>query len=278
MRCSASVVLCSIFFAIVMMALPATSGAQIGIGISVNFGPPALPVYEQPPCPSPGYLWTPGYWAYGPDGYYWVPGTWVMAPQPGFLWTPGWWGWGGSAFLFHVGYWGPHIGFYGGINYGFGYGGFGYVGGRWVGNAFAYNRAVNNVNANVFRHVYDEPVVNQGGFSRVSYNGGPGGTSNVPTAQERLAAPSRLPSVPQRMHLQPGPNPAPSIPSSTAQTALVPKPLLSHPQAASAPRQITASAVTQPRAAVNAAIRPASTPPSTPRLRAAPAIKSTPIK
>ena len=28
--------------------------------------------------PGPGYIWTPGYWAYDPaDGYYWVPGTWV---------------------------------------------------------------------------------------------------------------------------------------------------------------------------------------------------------
>src|SRR5271165_4640125 len=69
--------------------------AQIGIGISVSFAPPALPVYEQPLCPADGYLWTPGYWAYDDDnGYYWVPGTWVEVPQVGFLWTPGYWGWG----------------------------------------------------------------------------------------------------------------------------------------------------------------------------------------
>ncbi len=58
--------------------------------ISVRIGPPALPVYDQPLCPSPGYLWSPGYWAWGDDdGYYWVPGTWVEAPEPGLLWTPG---------------------------------------------------------------------------------------------------------------------------------------------------------------------------------------------
>jgi hypothetical protein len=51
---------------------PAVSMVQI---ISITIAPPALPVYVQPPIPEPGYLWTPGYWAYGPDGYFWVPGT-----------------------------------------------------------------------------------------------------------------------------------------------------------------------------------------------------------
>jgi hypothetical protein len=184
MRCSASVVLCSVFFAIVMTALPATSAAQIGIGVSVNFGPPALPVYEQPPCPSAGYLWTPGYWAYGPDGYYWVPGTWVMAPQPGFLWTPGYWGWGGSAFIFHVGFWGPHIGFYGGINYGFGYFGNGFQGGEWRGGQFFYNRSVNNVNITNIHNTYNTTIVNNTTVNRVSYNGGTGGITSRPTSQE----------------------------------------------------------------------------------------------
>ena len=44
-----------------------------------------------------------------------------MAPEVGFLWTPGYWGWGGDGFVFYEGYWGPQVGFYGGINYGFGY-------------------------------------------------------------------------------------------------------------------------------------------------------------
>jgi hypothetical protein len=48
--------------------------------ISVGFAPPVLPVYVQPVCPQPGLMWTPGYWAYGPDGYFWVPGAWVPAP------------------------------------------------------------------------------------------------------------------------------------------------------------------------------------------------------
>jgi len=31
--------------------------------------PPPLPEYDQPPAPDPDYLWTPGYWAWGPGGY-----------------------------------------------------------------------------------------------------------------------------------------------------------------------------------------------------------------
>ena len=90
----------SLLFSLMLTIFSLSAFAQIGVGISVNFGPPALPVYEQPICPAEGYLWTPGYWAYDPlYGYYWVPGTWVLAPQVGFLWTPGYWGWGGGGFF-----------------------------------------------------------------------------------------------------------------------------------------------------------------------------------
>jgi hypothetical protein len=62
-------------FALVVLTMSSASFAQIRI--SVAFGPPALPVYDQPLCPGDGYLWTPGYWAWDDDGgdYYWVPGT-----------------------------------------------------------------------------------------------------------------------------------------------------------------------------------------------------------
>jgi hypothetical protein len=155
------------------------------VDISVGFGPPALPVYEQPLCPDEGYIWTPGYWAYDPDdGYYWIPGTWVLAPQVGYLWTPPWWGWGGNAFIFHEGYWGPQVGFYGGINYGFGYFGNGFEGGRWDGERFFYNRAVMNVNVTNIHNVYNTTIVNRGVENRVSYNGGEGGITARPTAAE----------------------------------------------------------------------------------------------
>ena len=40
-----------------------------GLFVSITVAPPPLPVYVQPVCP-PGYMWTPGYWAWGDDGYY----------------------------------------------------------------------------------------------------------------------------------------------------------------------------------------------------------------
>ena len=84
--------ICSLLLAVGLLAIPAQSRAQVAVGISVRIGPPVLPVYVQPICPGPGYLWVPGYWAYGPDDYFWVPGTWVFPPEVGLLWTPGYWG------------------------------------------------------------------------------------------------------------------------------------------------------------------------------------------
>jgi hypothetical protein len=170
------------------LILPSTSQAQIAVGVSVHIGPPALPVYVQPPCPAAGYVWTPGYWAYGPEGYYWVPGTWVMAPAVGLLWTPGYWGWGGGAYLWHTGYWGPHVGFYGGINYGFGYTGVGFAGGYWRGGVYNYNRSVTNINTTVIHNTYNTTVINNNTtVSRTSFNGGTGGTIAQSNAQERAA-------------------------------------------------------------------------------------------
>jgi WXXGXW repeat (2 copies) len=192
----------SLLFGLVIIAISAASFAQIGI--SVSFGPPALPVYEQPPCPSAGYLWTPGYWAYSPEGYYWVPGTWVMAPQPGLLWTPPYWGWGGGRFVFYDGYWGPHVGFYGGISYGFGYFGSGYQGGRWDNGQFFYNRSVNNVNVTNIHNVYNTTVINNTTINRVSYNGGNGGVEARPSPEEETAAHERhvAPVAAQTQHIE----------------------------------------------------------------------------
>ena len=145
-------------------------------------------MYEQPEIPGPGYLWTPGYWAYGPEGYYWVPGTWVQPPAVGLLWTPGYWGWSAGVFVWNTGYWGPQVGFYGGVNYGFGYGGHGYEGGYWRDNQFYYNRNVTRINDVHITNVYNKTVVNNVTVQRVSYVGGPGGTSARPTAEEQQAA------------------------------------------------------------------------------------------
>ena len=195
------VVIRSFLFAVLLMVLSAASFAQIGI--SVSFGPPALPVYEQPICPGDGYIWTPGYWAWDGSDYYWVPGTWIESPEVGFLWTPGYWGWGGSAFFFHEGYWGPHVGYYGGINYGFGYGGHGYEGGRWENNHFYYNTSVNHINNENIHNTYNTRVEYNSG-NRVSYNGGNGGINERPSSQEATYDKERHvgPVAVQNQHMQ----------------------------------------------------------------------------
>ena len=196
-------VLGAVLLAVVVLSTPTNSFAQVSI--SVGFGPPALPVYEQPICPGDGYIWTPGYWAWDPDNedYYWVPGTWVLAPEVGYLWTPPWWGWSGGVFLFHEGFWGPHIGFYGGINYGFGYFGVGFVGGRWQGDHFFYNRSVANINVVNIHNVYNERITNVT-VNRVSYNGGEGGVVARPRPEDEAAEHDRhiAPIAAQTQHIQ----------------------------------------------------------------------------
>ena len=176
----------ALLFAAITLLMSSASFAQVRI--SVSFGPPALPVYEQPACPGDGYIWTPGYWAWSDEDadYYWVPGTWVLAPEAGYLWTPPYWAWSDGAFVFYDGYWGPHVGFYGGIDYGFGYFGTGFEGGRWEGGHFFYNRSVTNVNVTDIHNVYNTTVVHNT-INRVSYNGGNGGIVARPTAEEEAA-------------------------------------------------------------------------------------------
>jgi WXXGXW repeat (2 copies) len=187
---------------IAVLMAPLAANAQIGVGISITIAPPELPVYVQPPIPEPGYIWAPGYWAYGPDGYFWVPGTWVLPPTVGLLWTPGYWGWRNGIYVWNEGYWGPHVGFYGGVNYGFGYVGTGYLGGRWVGGVFAYNETINNFGGVHITNVYRETVVEN--VTRVSFNGGNGGLSVQPTALERQAAQEHhvAPTTLQTQHVQ----------------------------------------------------------------------------
>ncbi len=170
---------------------PRGSAAQVGVAIAVTIPPPPLPIYYQPPCPGPRFIWTPGYWAWGPYGYYWVPGTWVLAPRVGLLWTPGYWDWNDGYYLWRPGYWGRRVGYYGGIDYGFGYTRFGYVGGFWRGGRFFYNRNVNNVNVAVIHDTYVRRVGPRVTMDPVSYNGGPGGVAVRPNRAQEVYARER---------------------------------------------------------------------------------------
>jgi WXXGXW repeat (2 copies) len=208
---------------------PPPPAAAAEVQMQASEAPPALPEYQQPPCPVEGYIWTPGYWAFAPAGYFWVPGTWVAPPRVGLLWTPGYWGFVGGVYMFHAGYWGPHVGFYGGVNYGYGYGGVGFAGGRWVGNSFAYNQSVTNVNVTVVHNTYNETVINNNvTVNRVSYNGGAGGVVATPTPQERMAA--------QEQHVAATPAQHEHVQQAASNPVLLAKNNGGHPSIAATPR------------------------------------------
>ena len=200
--------------------------------LSTDQVPPPLPSYDQPPAPDDGYAWTPGYWGYFPTGYYWVPGVWIRPPYYGALWTPPYWGWYGGRYHWHPGYWGLHIGFYGGIDYGFGYIGTGYWGGYWRGNAFFYNRAVTNVGVsvtNVYSHtvVYNNHVYGPGIANRVSYNGGRGGVQLAPRPAELAAMhESHIPPLAgqARLHANAANNPQAAFSANHGNPALAAQP------------------------------------------------------
>ncbi len=190
----------SLFLFVATLFLSTASFAQVRV--SVRIAPPALEVYEQPIAPGDGYIWTPGYWAYD-DDYYWVPGEWVLAPEPGYLWTPGYWGWQDGGYFFNDGYWGTEVGFYGGINYGFGYFGHGFEGGRWQDGRFFNNSSVNRVNGGSMHDTFSERL-DVGTQNRVSFNGGTGGVNARATSQEESAAKGRhiAPVASQTAHVQ----------------------------------------------------------------------------
>ena len=178
---------------------PVDLSAPVDADVVVDAAPPAMPEYDQPECPTDGYLWQPGYWAYSPyrTDYYWVPGAWVAPPTVGVLWTPPYWGYEGNRYVFHIGYWGDHVGFYGGINYGYGYGGRGYYGGEWRGSQFNYNTAVVRVNTTVVRNTYvNRTVINVVVNNHSSFNGH-GGVNATPTSEEIAAS--------REHHLKPTP-------------------------------------------------------------------------
>jgi hypothetical protein len=170
---------------------PVARPAAADIAVVVSFGPPAIPIYEQPPLPGPAFIWVPGYWAWDPDyGYFWVPGMWVQTPFEGALWTPGYWWWSDAddGFAWVPGYWGPVVGFYGGIAYGYGYTGDGFYGGYWRGGNYYYNRSVTNISSTTnITNVYNTTVVEKN-VTRVSYNGGQGGTTARATSAQLAAA------------------------------------------------------------------------------------------
>ncbi|MGA2400037.1 MAG: DUF4124 domain-containing protein [Steroidobacteraceae bacterium] len=151
--------------------------------------PPPLPEEDQPALSDDGSLWTPGYWYWRDQGYVWIPGVWVRPPRVGVLWTPAYWSKAGTVFVFHPGHWGPTVGFYGGVNYGYGYFGNGYTGGHWIGHSFAYNSAINHVDAAVAHHIYAQSVPGPASRGVLGYSAEPRkGDSTHAVSQQRSPA------------------------------------------------------------------------------------------
>lgn len=67
------------------LALSACEHAHFIAG--VNVGPPA-PLAFGPvgSAPSPGWVWTDGYYIWGGNRWVWRPGRWVRPPHPGYVW------------------------------------------------------------------------------------------------------------------------------------------------------------------------------------------------
>jgi len=157
--------------------------AQADVVSTASIAPPPLPAYSQPALPGPGYMWIPGYWGWNGAGYYWVPGYWALPPAADLLWTPGYWGWSDTDkdYVFHSGYWAPTVGYYGGIDYGFGYTGEGYQGGYWRNHLFTYNRAVNDLGTADVASYASQAFAPA---NHISFNGGRGGTTALPTPEQ----------------------------------------------------------------------------------------------
>jgi hypothetical protein len=274
-----------LMLALLLCLVPASSFA--GVFISVNFGPPVLPVYVQPICPQPDLIWTPGYWSYGPDGYFWVPGAWVPAPFVGGLWTPGYWGWRNNLYIYNPGYWGYHVGYYGGVNYGGGYLGIGFAGGEWRGGHMAYNTAVVNVNTTIIHTTYvNQTIIQQNTVANpnhVAYAGGPGGIQHTATPTEQVAAHETHtpPTSFQAQHIQAAQSDKTSYAKNNGGkpanlVAAKPLPVETKPAPPNPPKNVGNAAVTPKAGFANGAKLPPTTPSTTHPGTVAPKTTETP--
>ena len=175
---------------IVTSVISISTYAQLSVNVRIDVAPPPIPVYEQPMCPSEGYVWVPGYWKYDDynNEYYWVDGRWVRPARIGWFWTPGYWAANAGYYTWHRGYWGPTVGYYGGVCYGYGYYGDGFCGGRWKGNRFYYNTAAWRVNNASMHYTYvgRSRVIERGRGNNHSYYGPRSGRNEGGGHSERI--------------------------------------------------------------------------------------------
>ena len=171
-------------------------------GISAEEAPPPLPEYDQPPIPAPGYIWTPGYWA-GTTSI--IIGCRVAggAAGGGHLLDASLLGLLQRSLLFIGGYWGSASVSTGASTMAMVMAAVASRAARWDHGAFYYNRAVTNLRGATITNVYEKNVVISN-RDWVSYNGGRGGLTLRPTAEEEAAArePHRLLMQWQTQHVR----------------------------------------------------------------------------
>lgn len=75
-----------------LMVVFATSSAlPVNLSFSVGVAPPAPVAETIPPPPTPGSVWTPGFWSWNGARFVWVPGRYVIPPFPAAVWVGGRW-------------------------------------------------------------------------------------------------------------------------------------------------------------------------------------------
>ena len=90
------------------MALGALlSTACAGGGVyAARFGPPPPPRYGiVGVAPSPGYVWTDGFWDRRGSQWVWIGGTWQRPPRARAVWVPHAWRQERGGWRFHRGHW-----------------------------------------------------------------------------------------------------------------------------------------------------------------------------
>ena len=87
------------------LGLLTISGCAAHGGYYANTPPPPGYYGAVGYAPSPGYVWTDGYYSYGGGRYVWVQGRWMRPPHPHAAWVAPRWERRGRGYAFVKGYW-----------------------------------------------------------------------------------------------------------------------------------------------------------------------------
>jgi hypothetical protein len=99
---------CKFRIAASTMALAATLALSACDNVTfykgVTFGPPP-PLGIVGVSPSPGWVWTDGYYSWGGSRWMWQPGRWARPPRPGYVWRKPFYEPHRNGYRVHRGHW-----------------------------------------------------------------------------------------------------------------------------------------------------------------------------